>query len=138
MRAIIILYEGPELSGNIVSEFVARMQGVTSEVTVCQLSDNEVNDALLKATQSVHVETKAKSELAKAIEHATTYIEEKVLSFCSDPTFVAYAIGRFISSGDVAMKNAVEILAKNRKKISNKKFTRPIVDVIAAIYENQW
>lgn len=138
MKAVIILYEGPELSGNIVSEFVARMQGVSSEVTVCQLSDNEVNGALLKATQSVRVETKAKSELAKAIEHATTYIEEKVLSTCSDPIFVAYAIGRFISSGDVAMKNAVEIIAKNHKKISNKRFTTQIIGVITDIYENQW
>lgn len=132
MKAIIITYDGAEITGPILDKMITPL-GIISpkNVSVVQLTDKEVAKALLNVEHIANTVTPSDQE---AIDSASTYIAEKILIHFNNPAAIAYAIGRHISCGDEEMRTAVEILATKKGIIKEPKLTKPILNTIKSIY----
>lgn len=137
MKAVVILYEGSEISGPVLNQMVVAMGNNVQRniVEAYRLSDDDLAQAVaLRVLPSYDTDLKENPDQI-AINHAVEYITQTVLVRSTNPVKVGYMIGAAIAGGNTEMYNAVEILATKNGVINEPKFTKSIVTAIKQLYE---
>lgn len=141
MKALVFLYSGREITDKIELNMVRHLQdGSRSEVEVYRCSDEDVTHALIskvaRKSNKVVKEQSNIDELRKAVDAAETYIGEKVLKNTSNPSMVAYIIGRLLALGDKKLLMALHLIAENEELVTDIRFSREIIDIIKQTINN--